>query len=64
MKTALAFVLVAMVIFWVVEDGDCYKRILRTSRIRRPKAPRNNLNKRFLACDDVRGRGRGETGEN
>ena len=67
MKTVLAFVLVAMVIFSVVEDGDCFKRIFRRRHIRRPKAPRNNrdcrLNKRSrpattLVDEDVEKRGK------
>ena len=62
MKTTLKLVLVAMLIFWAVEDGYSYKRMLRRRYIRRPKPPRSNwdchLNRDSPACDDVRGRGR------
>ena len=62
MRTAVKLILVALFIFGAVENGNGFKRILRTRHIRRPKPPRSNwdchLNRESPACDDVRGRGR------
>ena len=64
MKTVLKLILVAfLLLFRGVEDGNGFKRILRTRKIRHPKkAPRHGMDCRISdrspACNDGNGRKR------